>query len=114
VRVRSRKRRARETSFRLSNPALVGSRAEVAAAPGTIIEARGVVKSFGQTPRLGLVFQSGQLVPELTAEENVSLPLLLGGTAAPRPSSRPEMVGPARPWASAGAVRRVQGRASGM
>ena len=27
-------------------------RAEVAAAPGTIIEARGVVKSFGQTPAL--------------------------------------------------------------
>jgi putative ABC transport system ATP-binding protein len=25
------------------------------------------------------VFQSGQLVPELTAEENVALPLLLGG-----------------------------------
>ena len=28
----------------------------------------------------GFVFQSGQLVPELTAEENVALPLLLGGT----------------------------------
>jgi putative ABC transport system ATP-binding protein len=27
----------------------------------------------------GFVFQSGQLVPELTAEENVALPLLLGG-----------------------------------
>jgi putative ABC transport system ATP-binding protein len=116
----------------------------VAAAPATIIEARGVVKSFGQTPalrgatiaagpgeivavmgpsgsgkstllhclagiltpdagevwfagqrldtlretqrselrrdRFGFVFQSGQLVPELTAEENVALPLLLGGT----------------------------------
>jgi putative ABC transport system ATP-binding protein len=30
--------------------------------------------------RFGFVFQSGQLVPELTAEENVALPLLLGGT----------------------------------
>ena len=113
------------------------------AAPGTIIEARGVVKSFGPTPalrgatlavsrgeilavigpsgsgkstllhclagilapdqgevwfagqrldtlgedsrsdlrleRFGFVFQSGQLVPELTAEENVALPLLLNG-----------------------------------
>jgi putative ABC transport system ATP-binding protein len=29
--------------------------------------------------RFGFVFQSGQLVPELTAEENVALPLLLGG-----------------------------------
>src|SRR5580692_2577015 len=30
--------------------------------------------------KFGFVFQSGQLVPELTAEENVALPLLLGGT----------------------------------
>jgi putative ABC transport system ATP-binding protein len=116
----------------------------VAARPATVIEARGVVMSFGQTPALrgaslavrqgeivavmgpsgsgkstllhclagiltpdegevwfagqrldtmseakrsevrrdkfGFVFQSGQLVPELTAEENVALPLLLGGT----------------------------------
>jgi putative ABC transport system ATP-binding protein len=116
----------------------------VAARSATIIEARNVVKSFGQTPalrgacivvrpgeivavmgpsgsgkstllhclagiltpdqgevwfagqrldtmretqrselrrdRFGFVFQSGQLVPELTAEENVALPLLLGGT----------------------------------
>jgi putative ABC transport system ATP-binding protein len=29
--------------------------------------------------RLGFVFQFGQLVPELTAAENVALPLLLGG-----------------------------------
>jgi putative ABC transport system ATP-binding protein len=116
----------------------------VAAKQATIIEARDVVKSFGQTPalrgatiavgtgeivavmgpsgsgkstllhclagiltpdegeilfagqrldtlgetkrselrrdRFGFVFQSGQLVPELTAEENVALPLLLSGT----------------------------------
>jgi putative ABC transport system ATP-binding protein len=30
--------------------------------------------------RFGFVFQSGRLVPELTAEENVALPLLLSGT----------------------------------
>src|ERR1700751_6356330 len=30
--------------------------------------------------RFGFVFQSGQLVPELTANENVALPLLLSGT----------------------------------
>lgn len=30
--------------------------------------------------RFGLVFQSGQLLDELTAEENVALPLLAGGT----------------------------------
>jgi putative ABC transport system ATP-binding protein len=127
-------------------PAPGADRGEVAVAaePATIIEARDVVKSFGQTPalrgawlaarqgeivavmgpsgsgkstllhclagilrpdqgevwfdgqrldtmsetqrsqirrdRFGFVFQSGQLVPELTAEENVALPLLLGGT----------------------------------
>jgi putative ABC transport system ATP-binding protein len=33
--------------------------------------------------RFGFVFQFGQLVPELTAEENVALPLLLGGTRRP-------------------------------
>src|SRR3954469_11720286 len=31
--------------------------------------------------RFGFVFQFGQLVPELTAEENVALPLLLNGSA---------------------------------
>ena len=30
--------------------------------------------------QVGFVFQSGQLVPELTTEENVALPLLLSGT----------------------------------
>jgi putative ABC transport system ATP-binding protein len=30
--------------------------------------------------QFGFVFQFGQLVPELTAEENIVLPLLLGGT----------------------------------
>src|SRR5215469_1410579 len=86
-----------------------------------MIEARHLVKSFGETPALRgaslrvrpgeivaimgpsgsgkstllhclagilvpdeggvwFVFQSGQLVPELTAEENVALPLLLSGT----------------------------------
>jgi putative ABC transport system ATP-binding protein len=121
-----------------------GNQAAVAGKPGAIIGARGVVKSFGQTPalrgatvgaapgeilavmgpsgsgkstllhclagilvpdegevwfagsrldslgeaersalrrdRFGFVFQSGQLVPELTAEENVALPLLWSGT----------------------------------
>jgi putative ABC transport system ATP-binding protein len=34
--------------------------------------------------RFGFVFQFGQLVPELTAEENVALPLLLGGVRRDR------------------------------
>ena len=42
--------------------------------------------------RFGFVFQFGQLVPELTAEENVALPLLLGGTR------RDEALRAARSW----------------
>jgi len=42
--------------------------------------------------RFGFVFQFGQLVPELTAEENVALPLLLGGTR------RQEALRVARTW----------------
>jgi len=42
--------------------------------------------------RFGFVFQFGQLVPELTAEENVALPLLLGGTR------REEALREARGW----------------
>jgi putative ABC transport system ATP-binding protein len=42
--------------------------------------------------RFGFVFQFGQLVPELTAEENVALPLLLGGTR------REEALRIARTW----------------
>jgi putative ABC transport system ATP-binding protein len=42
--------------------------------------------------RFGFVFQSGQLVPELTAEENVALPLLLSG-----PRRGPAMTA-ARKW----------------
>lgn len=40
----------------------------------------------------GFVFQFGQLVPELTAEENVALPLLFGGTR------RAAALVEARPW----------------
>ncbi len=42
--------------------------------------------------RFGFVFQTGQLVPELTAEENVALPLLLGG------ARRAPAVAEARKW----------------
>ncbi|WP_328957921.1 ABC transporter ATP-binding protein [Kitasatospora purpeofusca] len=40
----------------------------------------------------GFVFQFGQLVPELTAEENIALPLLLGGVR------RAAALAEARPW----------------
>jgi putative ABC transport system ATP-binding protein len=42
--------------------------------------------------RFGFIFQSGQLVPELTAEENIALPLLLGGV------HRKEALRGARAW----------------
>jgi putative ABC transport system ATP-binding protein len=42
--------------------------------------------------RFGFVFQFGQLVPELSAEENVALPLLLGGMR------RRQAVAEARTW----------------
>jgi putative ABC transport system ATP-binding protein len=42
--------------------------------------------------RFGFIFQFGQLVPELTAEENVALPLLLGGVR------REEALRVARTW----------------
>jgi putative ABC transport system ATP-binding protein len=38
-----------------------------------------VGRSTLRRDKFGFVFQFGQLVPELTAEENVALPLLLGG-----------------------------------
>ena len=133
-----------------------GGPAVVAGQQQTIIEARNVVKSFGQTPalrgasltvrrgeilavmgpsgsgkstllhcmagiltpdeggvwfdgrrldtlsedrrsdlrrdRFGFVFQFGQLIPELTAEENVAMPLLLGGVR------RGPALAEARPW----------------
>jgi putative ABC transport system ATP-binding protein len=61
--------------------------------------------------RFGFVFQSGQLVPELTAEENVALPLLLSGTR------RGPAMTAAREWFAAlgldGLERRRSGELSG-
>ena len=49
-------------------------------------------RSAMRRDRFGFVFQFGQLVPELTAEENVALPLLLGG------ARRQEALRVARTW----------------
>jgi len=61
--------------------------------------------------RFGFVFQSGQLVPELTAEENVALPLLLSG------ARRGPATTAARKWFAAlgldGLERRRSGELSG-
>ena len=61
--------------------------------------------------RCGFVFQFGQLVPELTAEENVALPLLLAGVR------RAKAVAAAAPWFEKlgldGLERRRSGELSG-
>jgi putative ABC transport system ATP-binding protein len=61
--------------------------------------------------RFGFVFQFGQLVPELTAEENVALPLLLRGVR------RADALREARQWFTrldlAGMERRRSGELSG-
>jgi putative ABC transport system ATP-binding protein len=57
--------------------------------------------------RLGFVFQSGQLVPELTAEQNVALPLLLSGTR------RGPAMTAARKWFGTLGLDGLEGRRSG-
>jgi putative ABC transport system ATP-binding protein len=57
--------------------------------------------------RFGFVFQFGQLVPELTAEENVALPLLLGGTR------RQEALRVARTWFERLQLDGLEGHRSG-
>lgn len=61
--------------------------------------------------RFGFVFQSGQLLPELPADENVALPLMLGGI------SRRQAVQKAREWfpplSLAGLEERRPGQLSG-
>ena len=57
--------------------------------------------------RFGFGFQSGQLVPELTAEENVALPLLLGG------DRRAQAVASARLWLERLGLNGLERRRSG-
>ncbi|MEV0398082.1 ABC transporter ATP-binding protein [Polymorphospora rubra] len=68
-------------------------------------------RSVLRRDHFGFVFQFGQLVPELTAEENVALPLLLGG------AKRAAALSEARPWFErlglAGLERRRSGELSG-
>jgi putative ABC transport system ATP-binding protein len=57
--------------------------------------------------RFGFVFQFGQLVPELTAAENIALPLLLAGTR------RADSMARARLWLDRLELADVAGRRSG-
>jgi putative ABC transport system ATP-binding protein len=60
---------------------------------GRRLDTRGeAARSALRRDRFGFVFQFGQLVPELTAEENVALPLLLSGIR------RPQALARARAW----------------
>lgn len=61
--------------------------------------------------RFGFVFQFGQLIPELTAEENVALPLLLAGT--PRKKALAEANGWFDRLGLEGLARRRSGELSG-
>jgi putative ABC transport system ATP-binding protein len=58
---------------------LVPDRGEVRFAGSRIDNLNETQRSILRRDRCGFVFQFGQLVPELTAEENVALPLLIGG-----------------------------------
>ncbi|MGY0004028.1 ABC transporter ATP-binding protein [Micromonospora sp. I033] len=68
-------------------------------------------RSVLRRDEFGFVFQFGQLVPELTAEENVALPLLLRGV------KRAAALAEARPWFErlglGGLERRRSGELSG-
>ncbi|MBV9952241.1 MAG: ABC transporter ATP-binding protein [Acidimicrobiia bacterium] len=72
---------------------------------------REAARSELRRSRFGFVFQFGQLVPELTAEENVALPLLLEGVR------RHDALGRARGWFDrldlGGLERRRSGELSG-
>lgn len=57
--------------------------------------------------RFGFVFQFGQLVPELSAQENVALPLLLAGVPRPAAFDR------ARAWLHRLELDGLEGRRSG-
>jgi putative ABC transport system ATP-binding protein len=72
------------------------------------------VDTLGETERstlrrdaFGFVFQFGQLVPELTAVENVALPLLLGG------ARRAAAIAAAREWFGRLGLDGLEGRRSG-
>jgi putative ABC transport system ATP-binding protein len=81
---------------------------------GTVTFDGGRVDSLDETgrstlrrDRFGFVFQFGQLVPELTAEENVALPLLLAGRR------RNAALAEARPWFERLGLDGLEGRRSG-
>jgi putative ABC transport system ATP-binding protein len=75
---------------------------------GSRLDTRGEPeRSALRRDRFGFVFQFGQLVPELTAEENVALPLLLAK------SRRASAMAEARSWFGRLGLDGLEGRRSG-
>ncbi|MEU9485746.1 ABC transporter ATP-binding protein [Streptomyces decoyicus] len=75
--------------------------------PHTLTELSDAQRSALRRTDFGFVFQFGQLVPELTALENVALPLRLNGT------KRKEAERQAREWLERLEVEKVHGRRPG-
>jgi putative ABC transport system ATP-binding protein len=71
---------------------LAPHRGEVHFSGGRIDTLAEAQRSALRRDRFGFVFQFGQLVPELSAEENIALPLLLSGTR------RADAIARARHW----------------
>lgn len=71
---------------------LVPDQGEIHFAGGRIDKLSETRRSELRRERFGFVFQFSQLVPELTAQENIALPLLLTGC------SRSEAFAAAQPW----------------
>jgi putative ABC transport system ATP-binding protein len=86
---------------------LVPDSGEVIFAGRRIDTEREEQRSALRRDHFGFVFQFGQLVPELTAEENVALPLLLGG------ARRADALREARTWFDLLGLDGLQHRRSG-
>jgi putative ABC transport system ATP-binding protein len=86
---------------------LVPVRGEIHFADRRVDLLREEERSALRRDHFGFVFQFGQLVPELSAEENVALPLLLGGMR------RSQALAEARSWFSLLRLDGLEGRRSG-
>jgi putative ABC transport system ATP-binding protein len=86
---------------------LVPARGEVHFADRRIDTLREEERSALRRDRFGFVFQFGQLIPELSAEQNVALPLMLGGMR------RSQALAEARSWFERLGLDGLEGRRSG-
>ena len=96
----------KSTLFHLISGHLAPSAGEVVFDGQRIDQLSEARRSALRRDRFGFVFQFGQLVPELTAEENVALPLLLAKV------TRAQAVASARPWFERLGLEGLEGRLS--